>query len=29
MRALLRAVGAVCDIDDGEVTGQMELVGHA
>jgi RimJ/RimL family protein N-acetyltransferase len=29
MRALLRAVGAVCSVDDGELTGQMELVGHA
>lgn len=29
MRALLRAVGAVCDMDDGEVIGRMELVGHA
>ena len=29
MRALLRAVGAVCAVDDGEVTGQLEIVGHA
>jgi RimJ/RimL family protein N-acetyltransferase len=29
MRALLHAVGAVCAIEDGEVTAQWEVFGHA
>ena len=29
MRALLRAIGAVCDMDDGEVTGRLEVAGRA
>jgi RimJ/RimL family protein N-acetyltransferase len=29
MRALLRAVDAVCEVEDGEVTGRLEVAGHA